>query len=268
MSVSGLLLRYEWLAEYIRYRELFFFLVWRDVKIRYKQTVLGASWAIIQPFLLMVVFSLLFGRLAKLDTEGIPYPLFYYSGLVPFTYFQQSMPLSGNSMIANTKLINKVYFPRAIIPAAPALGGVVDFSVASLVLIGMMFFYGLTPTWEMLMWPVLVVPLVFIVLSFGMFFSALNVKYRDIKYTIPFFVQAMMFVSGVISPARTLPEKYQAILQFNPMVGIIDAFRASILPSQPIDWGNLGISCAVSLVLFTVSFIYFRKTERQFADII
>jgi len=257
-----------WALEYARYRELFIFLVWRDIKIRYKQTLLGAVWAVLQPFLMMIVFTLIFGRVAGMDSQGMPYPIFYYAAMVPWTFFAQGVPLSGNSLVANSKLINKVYFPRAIIPTASALAGVVDFFVASLVLIGMMVYYRFPFGWELLLWPVLVLPLAVLVVAIGMYFSSLNVKYRDIKYTIPFFVQMMLFVSGIIYSSDAIPQEYQKFLMLNPMVGIINAFRATVDPSRLVDWQQVGISCAVISVLFTLSLTYFRKAERAFADLI
>ncbi|HEU4928510.1 MAG TPA: ABC transporter permease, partial [Candidatus Krumholzibacteria bacterium] len=185
----------EWLSEFVRYRELFFFLVWRDVKIRYKQTILGASWAILQPLFLMVVFSFIFGRIAKVDTEGVPYQIFSYATLVPWAYFQYAVPLAGNSLIQNTGLISKVYFPRAIIPASSALSGIVDFAIASGMLVALMVYFHIPFTAELLLWPLLLIPLLVFTTAVGMLFAALNVKFRDIKYTIPFFMQAMLFLS-------------------------------------------------------------------------
>lgn len=257
----------EWMQEFIRYRELFFFLVWRDVKIRYKQTLLGASWAIIQPFFMMVVFSVLLNRVANIDTEGYPYPIFSYAGLVPWTYFQYAMPLAGNSLIANSRLISKVYFPRAIIPASSALSGVVDFGIASLMLIGLMVYFHIPFSAEFLLWPVFIVPLALFTTAVGMFFAALNVKYRDIKYTIPFFVQAMLFVSPIIYPLSDTG-RFSAVLRLNPMYGIVNAFRASVLPAQAIDWAQLGLSTLITLALFVVASVYFYRTERSFADLI
>jgi len=258
----------EWLVEFYRYRELFYFLTWRDVKIRYKQTLLGASWAILQPFFMMVVFTLLFGRMANIDSEGVPYPVFSYAALVPWTYFQHAVPQAGNSLVANSKLISKVYFPRAIIPASSALSGVVDFFFAAVVLIGIMLYYHMPVSAGILLWPLFLLPLVLLSTAIGMIFSSLNVKYRDIKYTIPFFVQIMLFVSPVIYPTSTLPEKYRTLLTLNPLVGIIDAFRAAILPTRMIDWPQFAFATAISLGLFIVAATYFYKTEREFADII
>lgn len=258
----------EWLLEFRRYRELFFFLIWRDVKIRYKQTLLGASWAIIQPFFMMVIFTLMFGRMAGIDSEGVPYPVFSYAALVPWTYFQYAVTQSGNSLVANSKLISKVYFPRAIIPASSSLSGLVDFAIAALVLIGVMVYYDTPITAGLLLWFVFLVPLVVFATALGMIFSAMNVKYRDIKYTIPFFLHVMLFVSPIIYPASNVPERYRLILQFNPLVGILDAFRAVVIPNRAIDWNTLGIACAVTAVLCVIASVYFYRTERSFADLI
>ena len=258
----------EWLSEFVRYRELFFFLVWRDVKIRYKQTILGASWAILQPFFLMVVFTFIFGRVAKVDTEGAPYPIFSYATLVPWTYFQYAVPLAGNSLIQNTGLISKVYFPRAIIPASSALSGILDFAIASGMLVALMIYFHIPFTAELLLWPLLLLPLVIFTTAVGMLFAALNVKFRDIKYTIPFFMQAMLFLSPVAYPTSAVPERLAALRYLNPLAGILDAFRASALPTRTIVWGDFGIAVGATLVLFTIASVYFYRTERSFADLI
>lgn len=268
MNVRARGVAIEWAAEFYRYRELFYFLVWRDVKIRYKQTLLGASWAILQPFAMMVVFTLLFGRLAGMDSEGVPYPVFSYAGLVPWTYFEYALPLSANSLISNSRLISKVYFPRAIIPTSAALSGTVDFFIAALILIGITLYYHVPLQASLLLWPLFLIPLLIFTSAMGMFFASMNVKYRDIKYTIPFLVRILLFASPVIYPTSKMPEKYQAVLQFNPLVGIIDAFRAAALPTRSIDWPLLGLASAVSVVLFILAAVYFYKTERLFADII
>jgi len=268
MSAIAKRMRSEWLLEYGRYRELYFFLVWRDVKIRYKQTVLGAAWAIIQPFMTMVIFTLFFGKIAKIDTEGIPHAVFYYSALVPWTYFSVAVALAGNSLVANSKLISKVYFPRAIIPASSALGGLVDFAIAYTVVIGMMIYYDIPFSWGMLWWIVLVIPMLFLIVGIGMILSALNVKYRDVKYAIPFFIQSLLFISPVIYPTSSVPAKYQTFLALNPMTGLINAFRASLLPNREIDWGSLSISLVIVAVIFIVGGLYFKNTERAFADLI
>lgn len=261
-------MQFEWLAEFFRYRELFYFLVWRDVKVRYKQTLLGAAWAILQPFCMMVVFTLFFGRNGQVDTGGIPYPVFSYAVLVPWTYFQYAFPLTGNSLISNSKLISKVYFPRAIVPASSALSGAVDFFIAAVILIALMLYYHVPISAGLLLWPLLLLPLILFTTALGMFFASLNVKYRDIKYTIPFLVQILMFVSAVIYPVSQLPHKYATILRLNPLVGILDAFRAAALPTQAIDWGLLGQASLITILCLVLASIHFYKTEREFADII
>jgi len=260
--------RFDTLSEYVRFRELFVFLVWRDIKIRYKQTVLGALWAIIQPFAMMVVFSLIFGKGAKVDSGGVPYAIFYYSILVPWTFFQVCVPMSGNSLISNSKLISKVYFPRAIIPSASALGGIVDFFIASGVLLAIMVYYKFPIEASLLLWPLFVMPLAILIIAVGMVFSSLNVKYRDIKYTIPFFIQVMLFISGVAVPISQFPEKYHMILGLNPVAAMLNAFRAAALPGVQINWTEYGIACAVSVALLILAATYFRKTEKAFADLI
>lgn len=258
----------EWIKEFWRYRELFYFLVWRDVKVRYKQTVLGAAWAIIQPFFTMVVFTLFFGKLAKMPSDGIPYPIFSYSALLPWTYFSMALTNSGNSLVGSANLITKVYFPRAIVPASSALSGLVDFAIASVVLLGMMVYYRIQPSLGLLLWPVLIIPLVLLALGVGMILAALNVNYRDIRYVIPFGVQLWLFVTPIIYPTSIIPERFRALIAFNPLVGIIEAFRASILPTREMNWQILGISVAATLFIFVLGALYFRKVERTFADIV
>jgi len=256
------------LKEVWQYRELFFFMVWRDVKIRYKQTLLGASWAIIQPFFTMIVFTIFFGRLAKMPSDGIPYPIFSYSALLPWTFFAGALNLSGNSLVVNSNLITKVYFPRITIPAAAVFSGLVDFAIAFTVLLGMMVYYQIEFTWGLLMWPLLLIPLVLVALGVGMILSSLNVKYRDIKYTIPFGIQLWLFLTPVIYPTSIIPERFRFLAALNPLTGLIETFRATILPGREVNLHGLLISLAVSVMLFVAGFVYFRKTERNFADII
>ena len=258
----------EWIREFWHYRELFYFLVWRDVKIRYKQTLLGATWAIIQPFFTMIVFTLFFGKLAKMPSDGIPYPIFSYSALLPWTYFSVSLTNAGNSLVGNANLLTKVYFPRVALPVSSALSGLVDFGLASVILLGMMVYYHIPPSWGLLLWPVFIIPLVMFVLGAGMILAALNVYYRDIKYAIPFGIQLWLFVTPVIYPTSIIPERFRVLLAFNPLSGIIEAFRAALLPTRSVDWQSLGISVAITLLIFTLGAMYFRKTERTFADII
>ena len=250
------------------YRDLFYFLVVREIKVRYKQTVLGGLWAIIQPFCMMVVFTLFFGNLAKVPSDGIPYPVFNYSALVAWTYFANAITGSGNSLIANTALISKVYFPRLIIPLAPVLAFLLDFSIAFLVLIGMMFYYHIYPTIMILFLPLLVILMMFTASGVGMFLAALHAKYRDIRYTITFLVQFWMFASPVVYPTSMIPEKYHFIYALNPMAGIIEGFRSALLGTVAFPTQMLLISTVVSIVIFIAGALYFKQTERYFADVI
>ena len=261
-------MRSSWLQEFWHYRELFYFLIWRNVKIKYKQSVLGASWAVIRPFLTMIVFTLFFGRFAKMPNDGIPYPIFYYSALVPWTFFTEALTFSGNSLVANANLLTKVYFPRVTIPAAAVLSGLLDFAIASVVLVGMMIYYNIPFSLSQLLWPVLILPLVFLALGTGMAFAALNVRYRDIKYTLPFVVQVWLFLTPVIYPTSIIPERFRFLAALNPTSGIIEAFRACLLPTRQVNWKLLGIGVMVTLVIFLLSTVYFWKTEKEFADII
>jgi lipopolysaccharide transport system permease protein len=258
----------SWIKELWHFRELFFFLVWRDIKIRYKQTALGASWAIIQPVFTMIIFTLFFGRMAKMPSDGIPYPLFSYSALLPWTYFSVALALSGNSLVANANLIRKVYFPRVALPAASVLSGLVDFAIASVVLVGLMFYYRIPPSFGLLLWPILVLPLILLVLGMGMFLSSLNVKYRDVKYAIPFLIQSLLFVTPIIYPTSIVPDRLQFLIRLNPLTGLMEAFRASLLPDRDINWQFLWISIAITMLVFLLGILYFRKTEREFADVI
>lgn len=251
------------------FRELLFFLSWRDIKVKYKQTALGAAWAILQPFLTMIVFSILFGKLAKVPSDGIPYPIFVYAGLLPWNYFSSALSSSGNSLVASSNLITKVYFPRLIIPASASLSSLLDFFIASIILIGMMFFYHFTSNaLGMVMIPVLIFLTFIVAVGCGLWLSALNVEYRDFQYVIPFLVQIWMFVTPVIYPVTLFPEKYRWILSLNPMGGIIEAFRAATLGHQPINWNLLIASSGIGVLIFFTGLLYFRKVERSFADVI
>ena len=265
---AGLTALKDALAEFWSYRELFFFFCWRDLKVRYKQTVLGASWAVLQPFLTMIVFTLLFGRLAKLPNDGIPYPIFYYSGLLPWTYFSTSMNQSGNSLLTNKNLVTKVYFPRMLIPGSSVMTALFDWSIASAMLFGMMAWYGMTFSWKLLLWPVLILPMTILALGMGLLLSALNVNYRDIKHTIPFLIQIGMFLSPVVYPTTMIPDRFKYLLVFHPVAGVIDAYRAVVALNRPINWIGLGGATISSLIVLSIGFAYFRRTERTFADFI
>lgn len=256
------------LKEIWNYRELLYFLTKRDIKVRYKQTVLGGLWAIIQPVFTMVVFTLFFGRLAKVPSEGIPYPIFVYVGLLPWTYFANALSASGNSLVGSANLITKVYFPRLIIPASASLAGLLDFFIAMIVLAAMMTYYQFVPNVGIALFPLLVGLTFLCAVGVGLWLSALNVQYRDIRYVIPFLIQLWMFVSPVIYPVSIVGKKYRLLLALNPLGGVIKAYRASLLGHLPIDWSLLGISSAIILILFASGLYYFRRMEKTFADLI
>ena len=256
------------LGELRQYRDLFYFLVARDIKVKYKQTVLGGLWAIIQPFFSMVVFTLFFGKLAKIPSDGVPYPIFNFTAMVAWIYFANAVTGSGNSLIGNTNLISKVYFPRVIIPLTPVLGGLLDFSIAFTVLIGMMFYFHIYPTAMTVFVPLLVVLMMFTAGGVGMILAALNAKYRDIRHTIPFLVQLWMFASPIVYPASMIPEKYRLVYALNPMTGVIEGFRSVLLGTVTFPTQMILVSTTVSVILFAVGMFYFRQVERHFADII
>ena len=250
------------------YRELLYFLTWRDIKVRYKQTVLGASWAIIQPLFAMLIFTLFFGKLAKISSDGIPYPIFAYAGLLPWMFFSTAITSSGNSLVGSSNLITKVYFPRMIIPGAAVLAGLVDFAIAFLFLCALMIYYRLAPGWNFLALPFLVGLTALLALGVGMWISALNVKYRDVRYALPFLIQLWMFASPVIYPASLVPEKWRWVLFLNPLTGIIEGFRAALFGTNKLDWPALGFSTLITLGTLLGSAYSFRRMERLFADIV
>lgn len=250
------------------YRELAYFLAWRDVKVRYKQTVLGVLWAVIQPFFTMAVFTLLFGQLAQIPTDGIPGPIFYFSALVPWIYFSSTVTNAGMSLVANSGLLTKIYFPRIILPAAAALSNLVDFLISSVFLVGFIVYYEIPLGWNLLLWPVLVVLLMLLAFGLGTFFSALNVKYRDIKYALPFFIQLLLFATPIIYPASMIPERFQWLLALNPLSALIEVFRYVVAPNRSVDWNTLGISVAVTGVVLIAGVAYFKSTEKAMADLV
>ena len=249
------------------YRELLFFLTWRDVKVRYKQTALGAAWAILQPLFMMIIFTIFFGRLAGVASAGIPYPLFALAGLVPWTFFANAITASGNSLVGSANLITKVYFPRLIVPAAAMLAGLVDFLLAFMMLVLMMFYYRVTVTVQILFLPVLILLTALFSLGVGTWMSALNVKYRDVRFALPFLIQLWLFVSSVILPSTSIPQKWRWLLMLNPMSGIIEGYRAALF-GLPFDWPALGIASALTIVVLLYAIYAFGRVERSFADII
>jgi lipopolysaccharide transport system permease protein len=256
------------LHELWKYRELLYFLVWRDVKVRYKQTALGASWAIIQPFFTMVVFSLFFGRLAGVPSDGVPYPIFSFAALVPWTFFASGLAGSANSLVGSQNLIKKVYFPRLAIPIATVLSGVVDFALAFTVLLGMMLFYGITPT-ASVVWlaPLLVLALV-TSLGVGLWFSALNVQYRDVRYVIPFLVQIWLFATPIAYPSSLLDAPWRTLYALNPMVGVVEGFRWALLGTETAPGPMILVSTIAALALLVGGAFYFRRMEKTFADVV
>jgi homopolymeric O-antigen transport system permease protein len=257
----------EWISEVWRAREILYFLAWRDVKVRYKQAALGVAWAVLQPLFTMIIFTFFFGRLARIPSEGIPYPLFSYSALVLWTYFAVTLSQVGNSLISNSGLITKIYFPRVMLPAAAALGGMLDLVVSSIFLMGMLLYYHVTPHWTLLLTPIFVAQTVLLVLGVGMLLAAVNVRYRDVKYTIPFLTQIGLFVTPIIYPVNFLPPRFQSWLALNPMTGVVDGFRACLFGSH-VDRAVLASSWIVTLLLLLIGSLHFRRTERVFADII
>ena len=249
------------------YRELLFFLTWRDVKVRYKQTALGAAWAILQPLFMMIIFTIFFGRLAAVDSAGIPYPVFALAGLVPWTFFSNAITASGNSLVGSANLITKVYFPRLIVPAAAMLAGLVDFVLAFVLLILLMVYYQIVPTIQLLFLPVLVLLTALFSLGVGTWFSALNVKYRDVRFALPFLIQLWLFVSSVILPSNAIPAKWRWLLMLNPMSGIIEGYRSALF-GLPFDWPALGIASGLTILTLLYAIYAFGRVERSFADII
>jgi len=249
------------------YRELLVFLTWRDIKVRYKQTVLGAAWAIIQPLLTMLLFTLVFNRLAGLDTGSVPYPLFAYTGLLIWTFFSNAVTNSTNSLINNTNLITKVYFPRAFIPAAAVGAGLVDFAIAGLILVGLVIYYGVVPTWSLALLPLFLLLAVMLALAVGLLISALTVKYRDLRHALPFLIQFWMFASPVIYPSSVVPEGWRPLMALNPLTGIIEGFRAALLGGN-FDRTTTTLAVLMTLALLVFSFYHFRRIEETFADLI
>jgi lipopolysaccharide transport system permease protein len=250
-----------------RQRELVYFFVWRDIAIKYKQTALGVGWAIVQPFLAMVVFTLLFGAVAGLPSDDMPYPVFYFAGLTMWTFFSTGLVAAGNSLVSSSNLLTKVYFPRSALPIAAVLVGLLDYAISSIVLLLLVLGAGIGITWQTAIAPLLIIPVVAATLGGGLLLSALNVKYRDVKYTLPFLIQLWLFASPVIYPLSMFPERYRLWMALNPVAGPIEALRATVL-GRPVDWPLLIVSCAVSAGMVWIGWTVFSRSERKFADLI
>ncbi len=256
------------LDELWAYRELLYFLTWRDIKVRYKQTVLGAAWAIIQPFFTMLVFALFFGRLAKIPSDGIPYPIFAFAALVPWTFFANGVSQASNSLVDNPNLIKKVYFPRLAMPIATVLSGIVDFVLAFVVLLGMMFYYGTAPTVNVLWLPFLLLLALVTSLGVALWLSAMNVQFRDVRYTIPFLTQFWLFATPIAYPSSLLEEPWRTLYAINPMVGVVEGFRWALLGADTAPGPIIIVSSLTALALLLSGAFYFRRVERTFADVV
>jgi len=256
------------LPELWEYRELAYFLIWRDIKVRYKQTVLGAAWAILQPFFTMVVFSVFFGRLAGIPSDGVPYPVFSYAALVPWQFFANGLNNSSNSLVGSSNLIKKVFFPRLIIPISAVLSGIVDFILAFIVLLLMMAFFGIFPTKNVIWLPLLLVLALITSLGFGLWFSALNVQFRDIRYAVPFMIQAWLFITPIAYPSSLLNEPWQTLYAINPMAGVVEGFRWALLDTDTQPGSMVFVSAIVASAVFVGGLYYFRRMEKTFADVV
>lgn len=256
------------LRELWAYRDLFYFLTWRDIKVRYKQTAIGAAWAIIQPFFTMIVFSLFFGQLAKIPSDGVPYPIFSYTALLPWLFFANGMNQASNSLVGSANLITKVYFPRLIIPLSAVLTGVVDFALSFIVLLGMMVYYGIYPGGNVLWLPAFLLLAFVTALGVGLWLSALNVEYRDVRYTIPFLTQLWLFATPVIYPSSLLHGKWALLMGLNPLAGVIEGFRWALLGTGSAPAGMFWVSVVAALGLLITGALYFRRMERTFADVV
>jgi lipopolysaccharide transport system permease protein len=256
------------LSELWEYRELLYFLTWRDVKVRYKQTALGASWAIIQPFFTMIVFSLFFGRLARIPSDGIPYPLFTFSALVAWTFFANGLTQSSNSLVSSSQLIRKVYFPRLTIPIATVLSGAVDFALAFIVLLGMMLYYGVVPSWRIIYLPPFLLLAVVSSLGVGLWLSALNVKFRDVRYIVPFITQIWMFMTPIAYPSSLLHQPWRTLYGLNPMAGVVEGFRWALFGTGGAPGPVAAVSAVAAVFILVAGAYYFRRVEKHFADIV
>jgi lipopolysaccharide transport system permease protein len=250
------------------YRELLYFLVWRDIKVRYKQTLIGAAWVIVQPLLTMVIFAVVFGNLAKLPSDGFPYPVFTYVALLPWTFFSQALTQSSASLIGEAHLIRKVYFPRLIIPLSAAMVPLIDFALSFVVLLGMLAWFGIKLHWGIVCLPLFLLLSFHTAVSIGLWFSALSTKYRDVRYVVPFLIQAWMYASPIVYPLSLVPERWRLLYGINPMVGVIEGFRWGLLGKELLDLRLLAVSAATVILLFGSGLVYFRHMERAFADII
>jgi lipopolysaccharide transport system permease protein len=256
------------LAGLWQHRELLYFLVWREVKVRYKQTAIGAAWAVGQPLLTMTIFTVIFGMFARIPSDGVPYPLFAYAALIPWTYFSEAITRSGGSLVTDANLLRKVYFPRLVIPIASVVTPIVDFGASLLLLFGLMAWYGVAPGWTIAALPVFLLLALLTALAAGLWLSALNVRYRDVRYTIPFLTQVWMYASPVVYPVSLVPENWRLVYGLNPMAGVIEGFRWALLGSASPDFRVMAASAVVVVVCLTGGVVFFKRMEGTFADIV
>lgn len=250
------------------HRELLFFFAWRDIKVRYRQTVMGALWAIIQPFFTMVIFSLFFGRLANIPSDGVPYPVFSFTALVPWTFFANALAQASNSLVTNANMIKKIYFPRLALPIATVLAGVVDLVLAFIVLLGIMFYYGIVPTINIVWLPLFTLLALVTSIGVSLWLAAMNVQFRDVRYTIPFLTQAWLFATPIAYPSSLLPEPWRTLYGLNPMAGVVEGFRWALLGTDTAPGKIIIVSTLVALILFVSGTFYFRRMEQSFADVL
>jgi lipopolysaccharide transport system permease protein len=258
----------ESIAEFWRFHELLYFFAWRDLKVRYRQAAFGVAWAIIQPVLNMIIFTLLFGRVAHIQTGSIPYPIFVFCGLLPWTYVSGVLGVASVSMVNNDPLLTKVYFPRVFLPAGSVLAGLVDFLIGSVLLVILMFYYHVPAGWTLLLVPVVVVAMILLTTGVSMVAAALNVRYRDVRYALPFLIQIWMFATPIVYPITVIPQRFRPILALNPCWGIVDGLRACLFRGLPFNYRLMGTSFAVALAVFVLGAWYFRRAEKSFADVI
>jgi lipopolysaccharide transport system permease protein len=261
-------MRSETLTEFWQYRELLYFFAWRDIKVRYRQAAFGAAWAVIQPLLNMIIFTLLFGRVAHFQSGNIPYPIFVYCALLPWTYFSGVLGVASMSLVNNDPLLTKVYFPRALLPAGSVVAGLLDFVIGSFLLVGLMFYYHVRAGWALLLSPLVILLMVLLTMGVSMVTAALNVRYRDVRYALPFLIQVGMYATPIVYPATMIPERFRPILALNPCWGIVEGLRACLLPGQPFNFKLMGTSVAVAMLVFVLGAYYFHRAEKSFADVI
>jgi lipopolysaccharide transport system permease protein len=256
------------LSELWTYRELLYFLIWRDVKVRYKQTVIGIGWAILQPLLTMVVFTMIFGNFAKIPSDGLPYPVFAFTALLPWNLFAGALNRCTLSLVGSANLITKVYFPRLIVPVSAIISGIIDFAIAFVFLLGLMLWFHIVPTWGAIALPIFLLLTLITALAVGLWLSALDVRYRDVGHAIPFLIQIWMFLSPVAYPLSVVPEKWRLLYSLNPMVGVIEGFRWALLGKESPDFKVIAVSTAVVVALLLSGLVYFKRIERTFADVV